>query len=383
MGWVTSGETWRLGRRPALDGLRGIAVLLVLAYHAVGRFEFAAGSVGVTMFFTLSGFLITALLLQESRDRGRVSLGRFYARRARRLLPALAVFLAVVALLALASAPALELSQIPWVLLYVANWPLAFGHEMGASLSHMWSLAVEEQFYLFWPLVVIAARRPRIVAGVALIGATASFALRLALWSGGQGAERIYYATDTNIGALLVGAALAALMVDGWHPAARVTRWVWPAVAALAVLALSHDRFLLAPLLAPGITAVAIASICVRPSTRPLESRWITGVGKRSYGLYLWHLPLLWTAVPLLPWARPITATLALAATFVIAWASYRWVETPLLRRRASELRPEVGGLDVQHGVGRLDGARGPAEGAEAQSHRAAGDVASLDDVAL
>jgi peptidoglycan/LPS O-acetylase OafA/YrhL len=329
---MNSGEGWRLGHRPALDGLRGVAIVLVVAYHSVGYDPSAAGVVGVTAFFTLSGFLITALLLAEG-DRGGVLLGGFYARRARRLLPALAVFLVVMTAVEVTTRAAwfFDLETLPGVAVYVGNWMPAAGHSLFA-VSHVWSLAVEEQFYLVWPIALILAakwRGDRGVAVVAAVGIVASVALRGAFVVSGH-ELRAYYGTDTAASALLLGALVAVLVRRG----VRV-----PTPAALAALAglvlvaaVSRDRFLFGPLAAAVLAAVVVAGIASTGRVGVLEPRWLVAIGRRSYGLYLWHFPLVWYVAPRLDVARPVAIAVMLGLAGLLTVISWRYVEEPFLR---------------------------------------------------
>src|SRR5262245_51388067 len=222
---------------PALDGLRGIAVAAVVVFH-LGHLR--GGFLGVDLFFVLSGFLITSLLLGGRRGGGDgrgVDLKLFWSRRARRLLPALFLLLAGVAVLIATATPAGRRPAFRGDALatlgYVANWH-AMGHQTSywdmfsqpSPLDHMWSLAIEEQFYLVWPLVVgglllLARRRStgghRAVAGVALAGALASFAVLALTWSA-TSTNRAYYGTDARVGPTLLGAALAAVWIARASP---------------------------------------------------------------------------------------------------------------------------------------------------------------------
>src|SRR5262245_60370628 len=233
---TTSAPTPRLRHVPALDGLRGVAVLVVVAFH-LNRLQ--GGFLGVDLFFVLSGYLITSLLLVEHAGSGAVRLGRFWARRARRLLPALLLMLVGVTLLvgrltAPGERPLIRGDALS-TLGYVANWH-AMAHDVSywdmfvqpSPLDHMWSLGIEEQFYVVWPLIAagllaLAARRgrrgPTLVAAVAGAGAVASFAVMAATYSE-LDTSRAYYGTDARLGPTLLGVALAALM------AARARRTV-------------------------------------------------------------------------------------------------------------------------------------------------------------
>ncbi|MGI8797277.1 MAG: acyltransferase family protein [Acidimicrobiia bacterium] len=218
---------------PALDGLRGLAIAGVLLFHAD---HLTGGYLGVDLFFVLSGFLITSLLLAEWAADGGISLAGFWARRARRLLPALAGVLAGVALYAAVWAEARELGRIRSDALatlgYVANWRAVFTGNgywdvfvAPSPLEHTWSLAIEEQFYLLWPLAVLAvlwARRgsARSVLAVSLLLAVASSAWMMAMYTPGGDPERVYLGTDTRGAAILFGAALAAAYAC-WGPPSR------------------------------------------------------------------------------------------------------------------------------------------------------------------
>lgn len=219
-----------MGHRPALDGIRGIAWTVVFFSHAL-TLPFAIGQVSMFVFFSLSGFLITVLLLEERSKTGRVSLRNFFARRALRLLPALGFFLAVWLLVVLATrghapwtttvpgggtgtgtSPWAALEGVGAALLYVTNWAeIASWFSGYVPLGHLWSLAVEEQFYLLWsPVVVLLlAHRRRVLVGWAAVAAAAASFLDVALRDGHGVSLTLDMSTDTRAGAFLVGAALA------------------------------------------------------------------------------------------------------------------------------------------------------------------------------
>lgn len=332
----------RLGHVPALDGLRGLAIACVLAGHFA---DVAGGALGVDLFFCLSGFLITTLLLEELDEVGRISLVGFYARRCRRLLPALAALLVAYAVVALALGR--SLLAILEGGFYTANIAQAFFHpaELAASgLTHLWSLAEEEQFYALWPLAfLLLVRRSRperwLVAALAAL-----VAYRVALAVAGASHLRLYMGTDTHADGLIAGALLAFLRWRGVQVAwlAKLSVLFFVAIWLRGFL-FAHgvsggwDAYGLpiAELGAVGLVASALSSEGV------LTARPCVGLGRISYSLYLWHVPVLW----LFGGERLV----ALVLSFAAAVASYRFVESPFRRRRplrrAREAhRAEVGG---------------------------------------
>jgi peptidoglycan/LPS O-acetylase OafA/YrhL len=338
----TTTVTPRLGYRPALDGLRALAVLAVIAHHASPTL-LPGGFLGVDVFFVLSGFLITALLLEEWEKTGRIGLLQFYRRRALRLFPALGAMLVVLGALSLVvGGEQMELTRravLP-VALYVANWAEAFGADLG-GLQHMWSLAIEEQFYLVWPVVLIGLLRlrgsRRAALLVAVAGAAAVVLLREAAVDAGVAAPRVYAGLDTRADGVLIGCALALARSLGVVPLVLRNRYAAAGgFAVLAVLTLSwrpsniHNGFLAAELAAAAIVAYALAN----PGDRTvawLETGWLVRVGKLSYGLYLWHWPVFYF---LDVQAFPGRAGLAVALSFAAAMLSARFVERPFLARR-------------------------------------------------
>jgi peptidoglycan/LPS O-acetylase OafA/YrhL len=356
----------RLGYRPALDGIRAIAILLVLALH--GRL-LHGGFLGVDLFFVLSGFLITALLVQEWEGRQTISLRRFYIRRARRLLPALAAAVAGVGLIYVALPHVsrglgfgLSLAAVAG---YAGNWVAAFssGRPLGL-LSHTWSLAIEEQFYIVWPaLLVFALRRrcPRALLGMLLLGVAAMSALdRYLTWHGGHLAWA-YNRTDAHADGLLLGCATLLLV---FHPGARLLRTclqgiglpvVVLALLALAVHGLRFDS--VAPYeygiaLVNVAAAVLIAHVVLAPGSaiaRLLALRPLAWIGARSYGIYLYHFPIFLCVAPqTLHLNKYSFVAVVIPITLVAAAVSYRFIERPFLARtqypRIAEVSPGAPG---------------------------------------
>ena len=347
-------------RELRLDGIRGIAVLAVLAYHAAapglpGGRLLVGGWLGVDVFFVLSGYLITRLLLAEAETTGTIARRAFYGRRARRLGPALLALVAVWIVLTLSGALPVErlgtsirqsdpgLALVPvigsFTLLY--NWLLAFDLPTPVGMGHLWSLAVEEQFYLVWPTVLLFAcgrgRRPGRTLVPLLVGG-AAFAVFLscsAAPGGGVARDFAYFSSLTSCLGLLVGAA-AALARGRLLPS-----WAGPvALAALgcAFLVAPDDRpWILPPatLLACAATAVVLLSAEGR-ADRPLAASPLRFAGRRSYALYLWSSPL---AYALATWAGEswLTTVCLVAGSFLLAELSWRLVERRFQRRPASE----------------------------------------------
>ncbi len=338
----------KLGRRSALDGLRGVAVLLVLVGH--GGLIQGWGWIGVDIFFVLSGFLITVLLCEEWDDSGRIGFRRFYCRRARRLLPALCVLLAgfTVCRTTFGLFPAEGWPvgrQLAVVASGAANWTMATVHgaELG-PLTPTWSLAQEEQFYLLWPLVLFLVLRlkcrPSTTVAVAGALAAALFVVvpltPAAAWTGAYGG---YYSPFDRSGELLIGAGAALVWRHRLVPAAVTGRWTGWAVAGAApvlYLALAPPLTLRAKLLwLSSLTALLILSLLTSPGgflSRLLSTAFLRWTGRISYGLYLYQLPLLWLFGPLLPehfvWQR----TLLLAAfSYLCAALSWHFLESRVL----------------------------------------------------
>jgi peptidoglycan/LPS O-acetylase OafA/YrhL len=354
-----------LGYQPGLDGLRALSVLVVLCYHA-GFGWMPGGWIGVEVFFVVSGFLITTLLIEERERNERVALGQFWLRRARRLLPALLVMLLVVATITLivgsASARGDVRRDLPWTLAYLGNWGQILGDVPYYAtdpplLRHLWSLAIEEQFYLVWPLVFVGLMRTRmravsiaaLLAGTALVVMAWTWVLHgggpgpLALFGGVDRVNFMYLSTFTRSTGLLLGAA-AAFVWRPWRgpvlPTADPGRTLDRAgvvalsglgiIAATATLTAGYVYQWLLPMVT--LLALALVLVIVHPAAHGILSvmswRPLVVIGTRSYGLYLWHWPIFVL----------LGATHGSVARFVVAAAlaavatelSYRYVETPV-----------------------------------------------------
>src|SRR5579875_126712 len=356
-----------------LDGIRAVAVLGVIAYHLDLGWA-SGGLLGVGVFFVLSGYLITDLLVAAIRTRGARSFGQFWVRRARRLLPALFAML----LVTVAWATLLDRSQLPTLrsdllpaVFYYSNWWYIFHHvsyfaQYGppSPLGHLWSLAIEEQFYLVWPFAVLASLRwvrdrRVLVAGCLLLAAASAIEMGV-LFVPFTDPSRVYDGTDTRAFELLIGAALAI----AWPRDRRVApitvraRTVLEAVGAAALLGIlvlywqtsQYEPFVYrgGMVLLSVLTAILIA-VCVHPGARvarvlgvgPL--RWI---GERSYGIYLWSVPVIVLTSPANDKEDLVRGVLQVAGIFVAAALSWRFVEEPVrhgaLGRRWHDLTEKV-----------------------------------------
>ena len=344
-----------------LDGLRGVAVLLVLAYHALPE-RLPGGFVGVDVFFVLSGFLITALLLREKEQTGTVRLRQFWVRRIRRLVPALVVMLTLVSAATLVigheTGSGLR-SQVAGALTWTSNWIQIHqgwsysDQHLPPLLNHLWSLGIEEQFYLLWPLLLLASlvvlkRRGSLYAVSAL--ALVSIAL-MAFWYRGGDPNRAYMGLDSHAFGLLLGAALALsaaphLIGAATHdPASASTATRRRTVLGLLGLAgivgfsvfipWNGDATFLGGLGLVSVASVAVIHAAANPGPVASALGWapLRWLGERSYGLYLWHWPLIVFAVRMAPPTEAeLAGCLAAALAIVIAAISYRRVELPMSR---------------------------------------------------
>ena len=363
-------ETHRLEYQPALDGVRALAVLAVLLFHA-GTPGFSGGYLGVSVFFTLSGYLITSLLLREHDTSGAVDFRAFYGRRMRRLIPAsVATVAAVVVITAVTDVfdgvVALR-AQVVGALLQVSNWVLlagdtsyqdllAQGSGVVSPLEHFWSLAIEEQFYWLWPPLVlllltrVRARRSRVrVVGAVTIVAMAAAPVIAHFW----GPDAAYWATPARLGEILVGAFLAFVLTDASLP--RHIAVLAPiSLVALAVAVVTfpassgpaYEGFL--PLVAVVSGGLIVGLQRDSLLRRALSTRPFVAVGLISYGIYLVHWPVFVIVdADRTGLTEPTLTILRLLITGAIAIASYFLLERPIRLRRGVTFRATAGAAAV------------------------------------
>jgi peptidoglycan/LPS O-acetylase OafA/YrhL len=352
-----------LAFRPDIEGLRGIAILLVVGYHS-GLHAFPGGYVGVDVFFVLSGFLITGLLIKELESTGRVNLGEFYARRCRRLLPA--VLLVVVTTLIAgrilyapfeqrdvtrgAFATAIYASNV-WFARRAVEY---LATDVGAHpLLHTWSLAVEEQFYLVWPVLLSATlwlprmRRPRFWSAVVL-AVLGVVSLAICVWLTRAAQPWAFFSSPARAWEFAIGGLVSLLADRRVFRAPAVQALSWLGLLAIIGSALLFDRDTVFPGLAALLPVLGTAAILIRPSGHPtllaglLSMRPLRVVGLLSYSWYLWHWPVLRFGEVL---TGPLTLTVRLTCVglaFVLASVTFKLIENPVRRSRWLAQRPRV-----------------------------------------
>lgn len=330
-----------------------MSVLFVLVQHVTGTTRWYAGAAGVALFFALSGYLITGLLLDELERRGSVSLRRFYLRRSARLVPGLLVMLVAASCLLVSVGAASYLSGVVPAATYLSNYTsiLAGPDHLNLVFGHAWSLAVEEHFYLGWPLLLVVLHR-RLGPGRLLWATLGLCALALTYRSVLQltihpSSYFFYVDSLSRADSILFGAAACIAVRQGWRPGG------WQKTAAVALFGgyLAADPVLidgvLGSLVSGSACAVLVAAVDNAPAgstlRRALTARPFRGPGKRSYGIYLWHLPMIGYAVALTGQDSLGVRLVAALVCLPVANASYRWVETPVrnaVRRRTDTPKP-------------------------------------------
>jgi len=348
---------WNLGHRPALDGVRGVAFLMVLIGHAGWPVFNRAHEFGVELFFVLSGLLITSVLLSERVRSGRIDLLRFYIRRARRLLPALLVMLAVLSLAGMLGLGRWGPTAAGVVggLTYTSNLMIINGINIG-NLNHLWSLAVEEHFYLVWPLILVVASgrkvvRTSVILVVILVLVAESFIWREVLIIQGRGGDwtRLYSASEIRAASPFLGAALAVLLLR-FRP--RLTSPVVGVVGVLGVAMLTYlstgpwvtyaPQYWLMALPLASIASLAVLVAALAPGglfVRAFSVAWLRWLGRHSYSGYLWHYPIFLGIGGHLTQMNTAQTFGGVALTLLAATLSTRYVEQ---RWRSSDTAPQL-----------------------------------------
>lgn len=356
---------------PGLDGLRALSVIAVIAYHLNMKWA-QGGFIGVGVFFVLSGYLITDHLLLEWQQTKRLSLTHFWIRRFRRLLPAMICMIIVVMLWLTVSDPS-RVSELAGdvfsSLFYVHNWYLIFEevsyfNSFGppSPIGHLWSLAIEEQFYFVWPLVLLigikaAQRRGRLVKWILMLAILSAIVMGV-LYEPGGDPSRVYYGTDTRAFALLIGAALAIV----W-PSTRISSTIsMPARRILDMVGTLGIVLLIAMiyqvnefnawnypmgLLIVSVISMVLIAVLVHPASRlglVMGCRLLVWIGKRSYSLYIWHYPVIILSRPQIhtDTKNLILIVGQLIVTVIVAALSYRFIEEPMRRGSFQKLIKEA-----------------------------------------
>ncbi|OFW10520.1 MAG: hypothetical protein A3G20_06870 [Acidobacteria bacterium RIFCSPLOWO2_12_FULL_59_11] len=349
----TKAVTFHLGYSPELNGLRGAAITAVLIYHANENL-LSGGLIGVDIFFVLSGFLITALLIQEYDNTGSIRLKAFYLRRVLRLAPALLLLLLLfslssVVLLGFHGAKS-QLMDALIALFYMTNWARALGIYPVYGLAHTWSLSIEEQFYLLWPpLLLLLLRNKRSRGACVLIASSiAIFAWAQRCYLGSTGATiiRLNNGLDTRADSLMIGCTLGIMVASNWIPQqgrGRISRVLYilsPCsvliLAGISVFATWRDPVFYYWLLfvIAVLTAIIILDCYLNKNSkirRMLSLKGLVWVGNISYGLYLWHYPI-YRAMRQYGFDWTQVITLGTLITFAAAALSYYLLEQPFLR---------------------------------------------------
>lgn len=366
---------FKANRIPVLDGLRGLAILLVVAHHQLIPVPISGGFLGVDLFFVLSGFLITTLLVEEFDASGTISLRGFYARRVLRLAPALLLYLLVSLIVVWQTDPAMFKSALKLVgfsLVYMTNWRMAFSSSPTLDpTAIIWSLSIEEQFYVLWPpilfgLLFLKVKRRYLVTGLAVV-VLGVMVHRYLLWNQGVNLHRLYYGTDSRADAPLLGCLIALIPFPRFQEGSRRLVQATGLLSTLAFATLVYlVDFSSQFLYRGGYTLVAVIAALMTWTLATVPAQPVTAVfgwyplrwlGKISYGFYLWHWLMLKTTTFYAwfgawdPWVRFVVTLAVSAASFYIIEMPFNRMKTRFgyavktSRRPSHSLEPERAGM--------------------------------------
>lgn len=364
---ITSSNYMEFKYTPELDGLRGISILWVMFFHA-GFPHMRGGFIGVDIFFVLSGFLITVLLILEYDRLGRISLKNFYIRRILRLGPALICLLIIFCLV---SAIVLDIEKAKSnyldaliALFYLSNWSRAFAIHPPDFIGHTWSLSIEEQFYLFWPVFLVFLLNKSVkrsyIAIITILIATISWFFRVYLLLNDASPERLYNGLDTRADGLMIGCFIGILAGSGCFTdnVRRMLKKILIIITPVSMFCLFIFSFFLnwkdPKMFAFGFiiveifAAILILDVIVGRQNfirKILSMRWLVWIGSISYGLYLWHYPV-FRSMRAMGFNLSITMTLGIGITFLIATVSYYFMERPILKIKRKYARASLADKD-------------------------------------
>lgn len=341
-----------MARIESFDGIRGVAVLLVVFHHFNNFLGVRSAQLGVDMFLVLSGFLITSLLMSEIDRTAKISFTHFFAKRALRLVPALVVTIIIFgggALIFGYGDPHSTLWAALWSLLYVSNWVRSLDLMDLGLFSHTWTLSMEEQFYVVWPVILLVSSKalPRFRACILVAFAmvvVCQATLFISVMSSGQ-TVWVSSSFPTRAGALFLGSLAAILVRSDYLEDAKplIKRLSFPCAAVVVTISIGpSDYFIWKQPVAVFACAVVILFLATNRDTplhRLLEPKWLTYIGRISYGVYLYNFPVVWFGSFVFtdpeisePAKQAYVVLLLIPLTFMISWASYRFIEAPILR---------------------------------------------------